>query len=278
MAVLSDDAMQRQNRIKFLGVYFDQIDLDDVLEKLRRRTHRDTFQYVVTPNVDHVVTIDRRPELLPIYGDAWMSWNDSHPVRRLARFLGISLPHLNGTNVIEAIFASVINVGDSLMAFAASDDVIDKLRARFPSCNWSGLSPPVGFEQDPATLSALVRYVHDNPSRFIFIGISAVPAALLASEIKSQGNATGTAFCVGASLEFITGAKARAPAYVRQFELEWLHRLLTEPRRLWKRYIFSFVPLTRLFLAELAYRKQAKSISSSGMQHDGIHTSDMQPE
>ena len=243
-------------RIQFLGAYFDLLPIEGVLARLRDRTADDPFEYVVTPNVDHIVRLDRRADLIPIYRGAWMAWCDSHPVRRLARMLGIPMPHLNGTNVMERVFASVLDPGDSLLAFVANEGVLAALERKFPQYHWSGTSPPAGFENDPAVMAALVELVVRHPSRFVFIGVGAPRSEILAARIAECGRARGTAFCIGAALEFMTGLKARAPSYLRRFELEWLHRLLSEPARLWRRYILSFLPLIRLFLHELVRRSR----------------------
>jgi N-acetylglucosaminyldiphosphoundecaprenol N-acetyl-beta-D-mannosaminyltransferase len=58
----------------------------------------------------------------------------------------------------------------------------------------------------------------------------------------------GIGLCVGASVEFVVGAKKRAPGWVQQAHLEWLHRLASEPRRLWKRYILEAPELVRLMM------------------------------
>ena len=50
-------------------------------------------------------------------------------------------------------------------------------------------------------------------------------------------DAGGTGLCIGASVEFVTGAKRRAPRWMQRLGVEWLHRLLSEPGRLWRRYL-----------------------------------------
>jgi exopolysaccharide biosynthesis WecB/TagA/CpsF family protein len=224
------------------------------LARLAQRTEQDSFQYVVTPNVDHIVRLEQRPDLLPIYRDAWMTWCDSHPVRRLAQILGTPMPHLNGTNVMECVFASVLQPGDKLLAIVANEGILDALKRKFPSYHWSGICPSVGFENDVGAMASLVQYVVEHPARFIFIGVGAPRSEILASKILERRDAKGTAFCIGAALEFITGVKTRAPAFLRRLELEWLHRLVSEPSRLWRRYLLSFLPLLSLFLRELKYR------------------------
>jgi N-acetylglucosaminyldiphosphoundecaprenol N-acetyl-beta-D-mannosaminyltransferase len=246
------------SRVQFLGAVFDLLPIEDVLAQLKRRTVNDSFEYIVTPNVDHVVRLNQRVDLVPIYQKAWMSWCDSRPVRRLARLLGIPMPHLNGTTMMEQLFASVLRPGDSLLAFVANEGVLEALKRSFPQYQWSGTCPPYGFERDPTTLTALVEFALNHPSRFVFIGVGSPRSEILAARIAETNTAKGTAFCIGSALEFIIGIKVRAPSCFRRFGLEWLHRLLREPGRLWRRYAFCLLPLVRLFLRELVGQRRRR--------------------
>lgn len=72
---------------------------------------------------------------------------------------------------------------------------------------------------------------------------------MIAAEAKTLPGAKGTALCIGASLEFLTGQLKRAPRLAQKLYLEWAHRLLSEPRRMWRRYLIEG---PKIFL--LAYR------------------------
>ena len=152
------------------------------------------------------------------------------------------MPHLNGTNIMERLFSSVLRRGDPLVAIVASQGVRDALKEKFSSFRWVGTCPSIGFEDDPNEIASLVQFVVDHPSRFIFIGVGSPRSEILAAKIAERGEAKGTAFCIGAALEFIGGIRTRAPTCVRWLELEWSHRLITDPARLWRRYILSFAP------------------------------------
>ena len=71
----------------------------------------------------------------------------------------------------------------------------------------------------------------------LFFAIGAPQSEIVFAEILERGQARGVALCIGASLEFLTGAKTRAPLWMQRAGLEWLFRLGTEPRRLWRRYL-----------------------------------------
>ena len=64
------------------------------------------------------------------------------------------------------------------------------------------------------------------------------------------------ALCIGATIDFLAGEKARAPMWMRQVGLEWLHRMLSEPKRLAKRYLIDAIVFPKLIVNEwLARRK-----------------------
>lgn len=245
---------------RFLGARFDLVPVEGVIAALQARRAGMAFAYVVTPNVDHVVRLARQPELAPAYDGAWMSWNDSHPIRRLGRFVGLALPHLNGTDVVERIFAEVLEPGDAIAVVGSDEALIADLKRQFPAYRWVGHVPPFGFGADPQAFEAAARFVIDHPARFVFLGVGSPAQERLAQRIAADAAATGTAFCTGASLEFITGRKTRAPQAMQALGLEWLHRLAREPGRLWRRYVLSALPLIGLF---------ARDVASNGFRRGG---------
>lgn len=243
-------------RISFLGAPFDLESKDHVLGRLAERRPDDAFRYVVTPNVDHIARLARTPELLPIYQGAWMSWCDSHPVRRLARLVGYELAHMNGTDVMMRVFADVLRPGDRLAVIGASESLVSAIAERFPQFDLVAHVPPMGFVDNPQAFAAAADFAAHSGARFTFIGVGSPQSEQLAAAIGKRAGAKGTAFCIGAALEFISGKKARAPQWMQDRGLEWAFRLLSEPRRLWRRYLGGVLPLAVLFWRELRVRRR----------------------
>ena len=71
--------------------------------------------------------------------------------------------------------------------------------------------PPAGFDQDPAAFAAAVDFVRTHPARLVFLAVGSPRQERLAAAIAAAGDATGTALCIGASLDFLAGARRRAP-------------------------------------------------------------------
>ncbi|MGH7134958.1 MAG: WecB/TagA/CpsF family glycosyltransferase, partial [Pirellulales bacterium] len=97
-------------------------------------------------------------------------------------------------------------------------------------------SPPAGFEQDKAQNEAILKAIEDARPDVLIVGLGA-PKQELWVHAHLQRLSAPVALCVGATIDFLAGEKRRAPRWMRQSGLEWLHRAASEPRRLAKRYV-----------------------------------------
>jgi exopolysaccharide biosynthesis WecB/TagA/CpsF family protein len=241
-------------RHHFLGVPFDRIDQDGVIGLLRGVPTGGRFRYVVTPNVDHVVRIKHNKSLLPYYNDAWLSVCDSSPILALARLLGLRLPLVTGSDLTERIFKSVVQPGDQITIVAPNAEIVGEMQQAYPGVEFQAIVPPYGLLNKPDAQQECVDFVASHEARFVFLAIGSPQSEKIAHSLANDSRATGVALCIGASLEFLLHKKKRAPRWMRSFGVEWVHRLVSEPRRLWRRYSYAVVPLLKLFAAELFLR------------------------
>lgn len=237
----------RPERAEFLGMPFDKSCFAGVLDELRSSRIGTPARYVVTPNVDHVLKLAGDDDLAFLYDSAWLSLCDSKPIWVMSRCLGAGLEHVTGSDLTAHMFRTVIEAGDRVAMVVASQSVADAMIAKFPDVDFVVHVPPARVAENPAAFAACVDFLLSNPSRFAFVAIGAPQSERIAHAWSCHPNASGTALCIGASLEFIVGFKTRAPRWMRASGLEWLHRLASEPRRLWQRYIFAVIPLMQLF-------------------------------
>lgn len=238
-------------RIEFLGLPFDLLAEKEVLDRLKSVSAPTEARYIVTPNVDHIVRASKEPSLKPYYDDAWLSLCDSKPVYLFAKLSSTPLTHVTGSDLTTKIFSEVIKPGDTISIVAAYESVAESLAEKFPDVRFRSLVPPFGVLTNPQAQKEIVDFLAAEPSRFVFIAIGSPQSELIARQFSQRPGASGVALCIGASLEFIVGTQQRAPRWMRLLVLEWLHRLLSDPRRLWRRYLTSVVPLTKLFIKEL---------------------------
>jgi exopolysaccharide biosynthesis WecB/TagA/CpsF family protein len=221
-----------------LGLAFADLGLEQAASRIAGRAAGEPFRYVVTPNADHLVRLQRSPALWPVYRDAWLCLLDSRVVARLARLLGLPAPPVTpGSDLTELLLTRHVRPGERITIAGLAPDWLPALMARHRLAPPAHHNPPPGFERDPAAFAAAVAFVCANPARFVLLAVGSPRQELLAHAILATGRATGTGLCIGASLDFLSGARRRAPAWMRQAGLEWLHRLASDPRRLWRRYL-----------------------------------------
>jgi len=234
-----------QPRREFLGLRFDPLPLDAALAAIAARPAGNGFAYVVTPNVDHVVRLERRPDLRPLYDRALLCLCDSRILGALACHYGVDLPLAPGSDLTARIFADVLREGDRIAIVGGEGDLVARLGALHPGLDIRQHRPPMGLARDAAALADAARFVAEARARFTFLAVGSPQQELLALAIADRGDATGIGLCIGASIDFLLGDRRRAPRWVQRAGLEWAHRLSGEPRRLARRYL---VEGPRIFL------------------------------
>lgn len=226
--------------VSFLDVGFTSLGNASVLEAVSRRPPGAPFNYIVTPNVDHVVRLQRsRSDLWPMYRAAWMTLCDSRILALMARRVGCSLPVLPGSDLTQAMLERVVRPEDKIAIVGGSVGDIRKLAARYDLHNVHHYNPPMGFINHPAEVRRAVDFVVQTGARYTLLAVGSPQQEILAYRIKLAGGGKGIGFCIGASLDFLTGVQKRAPLMMRMLALEWLHRLATNPGRMWRRYLYE---------------------------------------
>jgi N-acetylglucosaminyldiphosphoundecaprenol N-acetyl-beta-D-mannosaminyltransferase len=204
---------------EFLGLNFMQMDEGQALEWLFERSKQESFSYVVTPNVDHIVQLYRDPELLDhVYSEAHLRLCDSRVIALMAQMSGQDLPFVTGSGLTARMLSKPLPAGTSIAEIFYHE-------------------PPMGLRTNLAAQADAAAFVEKVRADIVLITVGAPQSELIASLIHSRGAARGVALCVGASLEFITGEKRRAPPWVQALAMEWAFRLVCEPRRLARRYL-----------------------------------------
>lgn len=224
-------------RREFLAVSFDPLSAAAAAERIASLAGAPSFAYVVTPNVDHIVQLHRTgDELSSCYEKSSLCLCDSRILSALARWSGIDLPVVAGSDLTRDLLTRGLPA--ATLAVVGGDEQLHRdVSTRFPQHRWHFHQPPMGVRRDPAARKSIADFVEAVQADVIFFAIGAPQSELVCGEILEAGRARGVALCIGASLEFLTGAKRRAPVWMQRASLEWLHRLLSEPRRLWRRYL-----------------------------------------
>jgi len=226
------------------------------------------YGYVVTPNVDHVIRYHDDPQFGALYRYATVVLLDS---RFLARLLSI-VKRLKfrvclGSDLTGEVFRSVIKSDDVVVLVGGTPVQAQELRIQYSLKSLVHVDPPMHFLSDDAAVETCLREIEAaSPFRFCFLAIGSPQQEYIAYKLQLRGVARGLALCVGAAINFVTGREKRAPFWMQRLSLEWLFRLVQNPRRMAKRYlirgprIFTLLPRMRLQLRrEIASPRDAMS-------------------
>lgn len=211
--------------------------------------------YVVTPNVDHVIRYCEDAQFRALYAQAAYVLLDSRFLARLIQILRRLQPRVcPGSDLTRLIFGGIIKPDDATVLVGATAAQAQQLRTQFGLRALHHIDPPMGFIRDPNAVERCLREIEAvSPFRFCFLAIGSPQQETVALALKERGMARGLVLCIGASINFITGIERRAPYWMQRLGAEWLFRLLQDPRRLARRYLLRG-PRIFLLLRRIEWR------------------------
>jgi exopolysaccharide biosynthesis WecB/TagA/CpsF family protein len=228
----------------------DALDLEQFVE-VAARYGSDDLGFVVTPNVDHMIRYRESAEFRAFYADAAYVLLDSQFASTLVRLLyGLRIPVCKGSDLTDALFSRVIQADDVIVLVGASSEQADTLRQRYGLRKLLHHNPPMGFADDPQAVEAVLDFIESaSPFRYCLMAVGSPRQEMVSRMLVQRARARGLVLCIGASINFLTGGERRAPQWMQRCGLEWLYRLLQDPRRLAHRYLVRgprfFVQLSR---------------------------------
>jgi exopolysaccharide biosynthesis WecB/TagA/CpsF family protein len=245
--------MSTEEGVYFLGCRFDTGSIGQAVLNILAET-QGCFKYVVTPNVHHMVRFLEDPATMqPLYERAWLVFCDSRVLSRVARLSGLHLPVITGSDLtvhlIEQAAAqrlTVALIGPEVAAGSA-------LESRYPGLKIVVHRPPMGFIKSELEVEKCVDFVIKTHAPLVFLAVGMPQQELLAHRIADHPEARGVGLCIGASIDFLTGKQRRAPIWIQEAGLEWLYRLISDPRRLASRYL---IECPRIFYLIFARRRK----------------------
>jgi len=237
---------------EFLGLPFSLLPQAEVIRLISARPGA-PYRYVVTPNAFHVVAAHEEPaRLLPIYKDAWLSLCDSRIIRALAKLERRALPLVTGSDLVAALLAS-LNANDRrralprVLVVGPPRGVESSLRTAYPNLTFEVMTAPAALSHSADLRLAIARACMNRPWDIVLLCVGCPAQELIAKHLAELGCKSGVALCVGASIDFLTGARRRAPLWLQKLSLEWAYRLAQEPGRLWRRYLVESPKILRVF-------------------------------
>lgn len=253
-----------KQRIDLFGVKIDPITMRETVATIFGwfTQSASDCKFVITPNVDHIVKVQTDVGLQSAYKQASLVVTDGRPVVWAARFLDVDIPEtVPGSDLVPAVFeyAQVNNKPIKVFLLGAMPGVAVRAKAaisqQWPLVEVVGtLSPDFGFDKSKTDSKKICDVVNASGADLLLLGLGAPKQELWVAQYASKISVKA-ALCVGATIDFLAGEKPRAPVWMRKCGLEWLHRMLSEPRRLAKRYLVDAIVFPGIVFKEWRLRR-----------------------
>lgn len=238
-------------KVRFGKIHADHVTFDEALERIGSLVNTGTGGYVVTPNVDHVCLAEESDVLVNAYRQASLSVVDGMPLLWLSRVLGHALPEkISGSDLIGPLMVKAAKEGWRVYILGGKPGVGLRaaaiLESTHPGLEVSGVdAPPLGFENNPQQLAEALAKIRRAQPHLLLVALGC-PKQELWMQQNQQEFAPAIALGIGATVDFIAGEVRRCPAWMSRCGIEWVYRLLQEPRRMAARYLVRDRAIARI--------------------------------
>lgn len=264
MDVVPSVAMSsRVDRLSFGPTTVDFWPLADAARAIADRSLRGDVHLC---NAYTLALADERADVLASLATAAANLPDGMPVVWWAHRHGIpQAERVYGPDLMEA----VIDLGRGTAArhylYGSTPEVLDELQAaiavRWPGAEIAGAESPPFRDLSDDELTASARRAEAAGATIVWVGMGTPKQDLIVHRMATASDLTFVA--IGAAFDFIAGTKSQAPRWMMRIGMEWFYRLITEPRRLWKRYLVYNAKFVRILWRDRNTRRASSSAHES---------------
>lgn len=228
--------------VPVLGSPIDAMTWSEAVARLRAWASRRESRYVCICNAHSVVTAQHDRGFAAAIAHADMATSDGAPVAWMMRRLGHPAQRrVSGPDLMWQYCQSATDASDGIFLYGAAPATLDllenTLRANFPKLTISGKRSPPFRLLTPAEEQSDIDLINASGAGIVWVSLGCPKQELWMA--RHVGRIQAVMVGVGAAFDFHAGKASRAPPWMQKAGLEWLHRLASEPRRLWRRYLVT---------------------------------------
>lgn len=238
-------------RIKFMNTCIDNLTMPETLNEIDKLIQKKICSYVVTPNVDHIVRLEKDEELQKVYKNASLILTDGKPLIWISKWYKTPIKEkISGSDLFPRVCQLAANKNYTMYFLGAAEGVADtaarNLMKKYPGLNIVGTySPPFGFEKNEQEMNKIKAQIQDVHPDILIVGLGCPKQEkFMYYHCKELG--VPISFGLGASIDFEAGNIKRAPKWMSNHGLEWLYRFSKEPKRLFKRYFVDDIKIIQV--------------------------------
>ena len=260
----------KKKLINIYGMKVDMVQIPEVIEAMEGWIRNRSFgNYIVISNANDVTISRGNSKVKQAVNESSLSVPDGFSLIMLGRMHGYPLKkRVYGPDLMFEFLRVSESRGYSHFFYGASEDALEKLKIslkeKFPSLKIAGFYSPPFRDISEAEDEEIVERINKASPDVLWVGLGCPKQQLWMQKHKDKLKVP-VMVGVGAAFDFFAGTKLQAPRWVRDNGFEWLFRLVTEPRRLWKRYLIGNTLFLAFFLRELI---RVKILKRGKNQHE----------
>lgn len=229
------------DRVEVLGVGISLINMASALEEIIRWVDGGERNYVCVTGVHGVMESQRDPELLAIHNQSGLTTPDGMPMVWAGRWAGdSSVERVYGPDLMLALLDEAAERGWSSFFYGGApgvpEELVARLRTRIPTLAVAGTWSPPFRPLEPSEEREVVDMINASGADLVWVGLSTPKQERWMARFRPELDAP-VLLGVGAAFDFHAGRVSQAPRWMQRAGLEWLYRMIREPRRLWRRYL-----------------------------------------
>lgn len=231
-----------RDAVAVLGARIDALGWDDAVDRLVAWGARRQSRTVCICNVHSVVTAAQDPAFMAVLNGADMATPDGMPVAWMLRLLGRrGQQRINGPDLMWRYLAQAERLGQVVSFYGSTEPTLVRLheamRRAFPALRVGAMISPPFRALSEAEEQAYRDRIAACGTAVLFVGLGCPKQERWMA--AQRGRLPAVMVGVGAAFDYHAGTIRRAPPWMQRHGLEWLHRLASEPRRLWRRYLVT---------------------------------------
>ena len=263
---MENDILQELQTYDVLGIPISVVTPEIVAEKIKKWSKDKVGRFICVRDVPSLMAMIEKPELVDLHQEAAMITPDGMPLALIGKLKGLPVERTSGADFMDLVCRQSPKSGLKHYFYGGKEGIAKKLteilQEKYPNIKIVGYECPPFRPMTLKEDKAAIERIKTSGADVVWVGISSPKQDVwMRDHYKLLPQ---TLIGVGAAFDFHTGAVKRAPKWMQKSGLEWLHRLISEPKRLWRRYLilaprFIFLVCKEYFSSFLKNRVTRKS-------------------
>lgn len=257
-----NNAKHIDNKYKVLTVWLNATTLPDVIKSVEEWIATEKHGYILPCTVNDIISAYDSPQLTTVINNSSLAVPDGMPLVWVGKFYGKKVNRVYGPDLMLKMCEHGQDKQYRHFLYGATSatltGLVRNLQCRFPKIIIAGTFSPPFRELSEEEKCNITKMINSAKPDIVWVGLGTPKQNFWAAEFIHRLHANAI-IAVGAAFDFIAGKLPQAPRWMGKCGLEWIFRLATEPRRLWRRYLlgnprFMFLVIRQL----LSYNNKTK--------------------